>query len=316
MSARKLYSIAAALICVIALAASLSAQNGADNEASPFRIFLHMDRFTFTEDDPVTLNIVVRNTSDKKEYFIVYDTPYTTYQPVVYDPRGHEAGITVPYRLMNKRIEEVIGEMFPRTVELMPNETMVYSINLKSIYTLDMNTEYRVKGYFFPDVKNTQSITGDNSLRFKIVRSPSVARRSGVVRMVRGISPGEVVSLALGAEKTENWNNLLKYIKLESFINAFPDFVRLYNAADDVEKLKIIDDFTKFITRARPDYIKDYNILDEVIVPDKNIAYVDVVVKRYGARFPFTYKYKYTLERFKDFWLIVDLEATVTKGER
>lgn len=282
---------------------------------SPFRLFLYMDRSTFTEDDPVLLHMIVRNFSDRKEYFVVYDELYTTYRPVVYTAMGREAELIVDYRLKNLSIDEVIKDRYPRIVELMPNETFVYSVNLKKLYTLEKENEYRVKGFFDPDIKNPGTIAGGNTLTFKITRSPDFTPRSGVVRVSREVSPSEVVLLALTAEKERNWNNFFKYIKTENLINAYPEYVRLYNSADEIEKLKILEDFNKFLTRKRTDYIKEFSVLDEMILSDKNIAYVDVRVRRYGPRLPFVYRYRYTLEKFQRLWLIIDVDATVVKGE-
>jgi len=306
-------------ICVIMVIAAIITPKlySLESEVSnPFTMSLKMNRFMFTEDDPVTLHMVVKNNSSKKESFVIYDSVYTTYQPVVYNTLGREAEITVPYRLMNKRVDEVIQDINPRIIELMPNEKFVYMINLKKIYNLELNTEYRVKGYFMSDIKNTAAIASENVISFKITRSTSLVRRSGVKRITRDISPSEVVMLLLNAEKNGNWNNFLKYIKIESFINAFPEYVRLYNNADEIEKLKIIEEFVTFLSRNRPDYIREFNVVEETLLPDKNISYVDAVVKRHGPRAPFVYRYRYTLERFKDFWLVIDVEASVMKGEQ
>ena len=44
-----------------------------------------------------------------------------------------------------------------------------------------------------------------------------------------------------------NWYNYLKYIRIDRFINAYSDFVKIYNRADDTEKLKIERDFIIFL---------------------------------------------------------------------
>lgn len=282
----------------------------------PLKVIVQMDRFAFTDSDPVMLNVIIKNTSQTKQFFVIYDTPYTTFQPVVYEASGREADIAVPYRVMNRRIDEVIRELYPRTVELMPNETMEHSVNLKTLYDLKTGVEYKVKGYFLPDAKTPVMIAGDNTLPFKINRSPDLVIRSGVARVSRGVSPSEIVLLALTAEKSGDWENYFKYIQSESFINAFPEYVREYAAADEVEKLKVLEELHKFLSRDRSDYIRDFRVENQVLVPDKDIAYVEAVVKRYGPRATFNYRYKYTLARYKDYWLIIDLEATVMKGER
>ncbi|MGV7929976.1 MAG: hypothetical protein AB2L13_13930 [Spirochaetota bacterium] len=313
---KKAVALAAlALIAFVSLHGDASGQ-GADRAESPFVLVIQMDRSTFNEDEPVTLNLIIKNTSDKKEHFVSYDTSYTTYQPVVYDAQGREAAITVPYRLMNRRVEEVVRDLYPRAVELLPNETLTHTVNLKNLYDLGTGSEYRVRGFFLPDMQSPTALPSSNILTFKIVRAPGLVKKSGVVRQERGVSPSEVVLLALTAEKSGTWDRLYKYIRADVFINAFPEYVRLYNAADEIEKLKILEDFARFLARRRDDYIKDFSITDEIFLPGKNIAYVDVVVNRYGPRLPFRYKYRYTLEKTRDHWLIIDLEATVLKGER
>ncbi len=307
--------VALAALAFAGLHAEASGQT-AGPAGSPFVLVIQMDRSSFAEDEPVALNLIIKNTSDQKEHFVSYDVSYTTYQPVVYDAQGREAAITVPYRLMNRSVEEVIRDLYPRAIELLPNETLTHTVNLRNLYDLRTGSEYRVRGFFLPDMQNPSALPSSNILSFKIVRAPGLVKKSGVVRQERGVSPSEVVLLALTAEKNETWDRLYKYIKAESFINAFPDYVRLYNAADDIEKLKILEDFAKFLARHRDDYIRDFSVTDEVFLPGKNIAYVDVVVNRYGPRLPFRYKYRYTLEKTRDHWLIIDLEATVVKGER
>ncbi|TAL37870.1 MAG: hypothetical protein EPN93_05215 [Spirochaetes bacterium] len=289
-------------------------------ERSPFRVTIGMDRFVFTEDEPVTVNIVIRNNSDKKESFRVYDTSghtnaYTTFQPVVMDSGGREAETTVPHRLMNRNFDEVVRDLDPRELTLMPNETMVHTINLKTLYSLDMDIEYRVKGYFYPDARDQAVLMSENTLTFKIVRSPGRERKSVIAGIKRELAPSEVVVLLLSAERENNWNNFFKYLRAEKFINAYPQFVQMYTNADEMEKLKIIEDFNKFLMRPRTDYIKEFRVLRESIEDDKSAAYVDVQVKRYAPRKPISYTYRYTLEKFRDFWLCTDIEATVNKGE-
>ncbi|MCU0843855.1 MAG: hypothetical protein MUC76_02895 [Spirochaetes bacterium] len=313
---KMLVALAALAALAVAGLHGIASGQTAGQDESPFVLIIQMDRSTFAEDEPVVLNLIIKNTSDKKEHFVSYDTSYTTYQPVVYDAQGREAAITVPYRLMNRRVEEVVRDLYPRAIELLPNETLAHTVNLKNLYDLHTGAEYRVRGFFLPDMRNPSALPSSNILSFKIVRAPGLVKKSGVVRQERGVSPSEVVLLALTAEKNGTWDRLYKYIKADTFINAFPDYVRLYNTADEIEKLRILEEFARFLARRRDDYIKDFSITDEIFLPGKNIAYVDVVVNRYGPRLPFRFKYRYTLEKTRDHWLIIDLEATVLKGER
>ena len=108
---------------------------------------------------------------------------------------------------------------------------------------------------------------------------------------------------------------MLKYIETEKFINSYSDFARRYNLAKfNKERLKIEQEFIKFLTRRRDDFLLDFKIISEGI--DNRISYVSVVVSRKGVRKRERYKYHYTLEKFKNLWLIIKMEATVLKGER
>ena len=44
------------------------------------------------------------------------------------------------------------------------------------------------------------------------------------------------------------------------------------------------------------------------------ISYVNVIVDRAAPKITDRYLYRYTLEKYKNLWLIVKLEATVMKG--
>ncbi len=323
MKTRLRYSLAALLILAFSL--SLRAQD--EPKSYGFKLYISTDRFCFQEDEPVFLNLCVRNNPYEKESFRVYDGEYLTFQPVVYESRGTEAETLVPYRLRNQDVRSVIKGVMARTIELAPDETISRKVDLRKLYRLEVGREYRVKGFFFPDLENSVAVPSQNVIKFKIVRSQHyvpvspfsyggerVKRRSGIVKPREGITPRETVMLFLTAEKEKDWDNYEKYIIRESYIGAYSDYVDLYNRADDVEKLKILDDFIKFLRRDRPDYIVDFKVLRESILTDRNTAYVRAVVKRYGPRYSFRYEYKYTLEKHGENWKITDVDAIVAKG--
>ena len=287
-----------------------------DDPRSKFRVSLYADRLSFESNSPVILDIRVKNISDKKESFYIYDAVYTTFQPVVYDMRGREAEIIVPYRLKQIEIDKVIKKQRPRVITLSTNEAIIHSINLKKIYNLKADSMYRVKGFFFPRVKNSMAIPSENILTFKILESAAIVRKSGIRKIHHTILPSEIILLVLTAEQNGDWDKYIKYFKLENYINAFPNFVKIYNSADDKKRLKIIENFIKFISRKRSDYILSFNVLSESVFKESNNAYVEVEVKRYGPRKPFAYKYRYTMQRYNNFWLIIDVEATVRTVKR
>jgi hypothetical protein len=255
----------------------------------------------------------VKNNSSKTEILKLYDPLYTSYQPVVYDESAREAEIIVAYRMMNKKMEDLIENIVPRTVELSRDDTLNYTINLRDIYKLEDNREYRVEIRFSPDAKIVPFITGENVYTFKTFQSAVTYIESGVKKIGSDISPAETVLLFLNAEKGRNWDNYMKYLKLEEYIQAYPDFVSQYRSADDVKKTIIIDEFIKYLKKDRSDYLIDFRVSAELMKED-NTAYVDAEIKRYGPRSPFYYKYRYTLEKYRSFWRIKDVEATVMKG--
>lgn len=294
------------------------------DDRSGLRMYIRMDRFTFSEDDRINIDIVVKNTLFKKDSFKIYDKAYTTFQPVVYTSDGREADIAVPYRLMNKDVKDVVGNTAPRTIEIAPSETITRRIDLKKLYTLKEGAEYRVKVYFFPDVLGDEVVPSENTLRFKIARSEQYYAdgrsgvqeiRSGIAHRRFSVSPREVVLLFLNAEKEQDWSSYFKFMKIENYINAFPNYGKLYNSSDDVEKLKVVDRFVNFLKSERTDYIIDFQVKKQSIVQGKDIAYVNARVKRFNPGFTPSYNYIFTLEKLRSNWLITHVEATVRKGD-
>lgn len=286
-----------------------------DNIQSDLRVYIYMDRVSFSDDDPVILRVCIKNNSKSREILKIYDELYTTFQPVVYDEQGKEAELIVPYRMMNRDMSEALEGVSPGIVQLSRDETLEHIINLKDVYKLEMNKEYRVQIRFSPDASTIEHFTGENIFTFRTYKSAVIPEYRSIKRIERTISPSEIVMLFLHAEKNFNWDDYLKYIKLEDYIQAYPEYVREYRNADEIRKSIIIDEFIKFLKKKRSDYILDFQVLDEII-KEKNRAFVYAEIKRYGPRVPFVYRYKYSLERFKSFWRITDVEATVLKGHK
>ncbi len=276
-------------ICALCLILfSLGALRSQEIDDSPsFRVHLRMDRFSFNDDEAIKLQVCVQNNAFRREYYKSYDMDYITFQPVVYNSAGREAEILVPHRLANISTDEAVKGRDPRIIALGRNEIMTHVIDLRKIYKLDGHDEYRVKVFFVPDPGKQYAVPGDNILRFKVSRSDVfTAWGKGPIREPRrdrtefSISPREVVMLFLTAEKERNWENHLKYIRMDGYINSFPNYGKLYNAADDSEKLKIEDEFINFLKSDRGDYIIDFSVDRENIVQGKGIAYVDSHVQQ------------------------------------
>ena len=295
-----------------------------DNESnSALDVFLYMEKYTFDDNEPVKLCINIRNKSSNKKSIKIFDTDYTSFRPVVYDMNGREADTLIDYRLKNKSISDAVKNSSSRIIELSSNETISHSIDLKKVYRIDIDKEYRVKAFFSPDVETQNSIVSGNQLSFKTVKALNGITKSGVSRNLKFISPArelspfEVVLLFLRAERDRNWENYFKYVDAEKYIKAYPDFVKIYDQAiekNDLEqKDKIIVEFVNYLRKERSDYILSYDIQNELQSSENN-SYVEVFVKRFAARNPSFYKYRYSLEKYKNLWLITDVEVTVAKG--
>ncbi len=291
---------------------------------SSFQVFLYMEKYTFNFNESILLHINIKNKSGIKKSFKIYDTDYTSFRPVVYDMNGREADTLVDYRLKNKTAVEAIKDSNSRIIELSHNETFCHSIDLKNIYKIEPEKEYRLKALFFQDAENQTAIISDNQLNFKTLRDLNVTSNSGISRILkfsspsRGLSPFEVVLLFLRAEKDRNWDNYFKYIDIDKFIKAYPDYVKIYNQAikkNDIEqKEKIVIEFVNFLKEERSDYILSYEVQNE-LKSSQSISYVDAFVKRFAARNPVFYKYRYSLEKYENLWLITDVEVTVAKRQ-
>jgi len=286
------------------------------------RIFQILDKKSYFSDEDIVLKICIKNISKEKQSITIYDcnkcpsSNYTTFQPVIYDMQGREAEIIVPYKLENRALSEVIKELEPRQIQLAPNEMFIYSVNIKTIYNLKEKSDYRVKSFFFPDFKENKVILSDNELKFKIAKTRIDIKRLKKKGREIANTPIEIILLILNAEKSKKRDRFVKYINIEKFINSYSNYIGKYNRADDEEKLIIEKDFIKFLLRDRHDYILDYHILREEIDTENKTAYVNVIVDRFGVKITDRYKYRYTLEKAKNLWLVTDLEATIMKGIR
>ncbi|MCP4131190.1 MAG: hypothetical protein GY754_09440 [bacterium] len=293
--------------------------------ANDLQVSLRLDKRTYHANERIIVQMYVSNISNKKTLFLIYDKRnnkiknYTTFQPVVFDMQGREAETIVPYRLTGKSKNALIKKLNKRIMVLAPGETMIHSIDLKKLYRLSTNTRYRIKGFFWPDFAQETSLEGENEITFKVIRDRKDIKKSGSKEIVRGLSPSEVIHLALTAEKNRDWARVIKYIKIEEYIKSYPDFKKRYVEADIVEKNRIEQKFIKFLARERYDYLLDFWSIKEDPVDNSTIANVEVIVDRFGVRKTDRYKYRYTLKKYKKYrnlWFITGFEATVLKGKK
>jgi hypothetical protein len=292
-----------------------------DKSGFNLTISLHMDKTSFADFEEIPLKVRIINTMPWPVSFTVYEntnddkTIYTTFQPIVYDMNGNECPTLVPYRLENKTVEDVIRfNRNKRVIELMPSDMFIYTINLKKLYKLNSGESYRVRSHFLPDIPNRNILYSVNELIFSVYYGSDLTPRL-IPKTAREILPSETVQLLLIAEKEGKWDRMIKYLNLSEFINSYPEYVRMYSIASQNEKPDVIQKFVKYLSRKKSDYLVNFHVIDEVIMPDNQYAYVNVKVERFGKRINKFYKYKYALEKVNGVWEINSLEAMEIEGD-
>jgi len=293
------------------------------SENSGLRVHMVLDKKVYCSDEEINLKIFVKNRSAETNFFTVYDNSlhntalYTTFQPVVFDRLGREIATTVPYRVENRQLKDILSDLPSRKIELGPSESFVYTVNLSRLYELAPGGKYRVRGYFFPDMEKNDTIQSDNELGFTVIR-PRMEAVSEQKAVSRDVLPSETVLLMLSAEKKGQLDRCLKYIEIEKYISSFPNFVRIYNTGDIEERQRIGEDFKKYLCRERDDYLMDFRIVKEETDPVRSIAFVDVIADRFGVKYTNRFRYRFTLEKSdkSTLWLVTGLDAKIMKGKK
>lgn len=286
-------------------------------ELPALTVVVSFDKEKMVMGEAVKLNYSVQNRSDKVQSFKLFNLPYTTVQPRVYDRKGREAELIVKHKQKKESTIKAVTGLQSRLVELDPGESYSIIINLADIYKLNPDQDYLVKGYLFPfAADNEMNIAGSNVEIFKISSAPAPIQEGEDIVQSRSITPGEIINLWFIAEKNRNWNVYIKYIDLEKYVEAFPQYSQQYLRAkgDPYRQQKVINEFRDYLRQNRNDYLMEYEILNETGLDNRHEAVVDVSVKRFGPARPIVYYYKYTLERYNDFWVITNVEATVGRN--
>jgi len=331
---KRFYYILSSVICALFLIVNIS--DG--RETHTFSVYLHLEKQKFHSSEDIMLNIQIKNITDDEISFYIYDSPrrsdifdkargdnadYTTFKPVLFDMKGRNAELIVPYITSGKESKETISWMKKREIKLGAGETFMHTQNLKRIYNFEPDKSYRLRLHFFPFIGDAEDeskvIVSGNELSFKVIPDksylPYEAKNPGGVRL----TPAEVILLLLDAEKAGQWEKSLKYIDLDKFIHSYPDFSRKYDMADDYDKKFIEKDFIRFLVTRKNDYLLDYRIVNEEIDSTGLVSYVTVDAGRNGMVKKQKFKYIYRLEKNNEgdyLWLVSGLEASIMKGEK
>ena len=286
---------------------------------SNFGFFVTMERERFFHNDSLFVKMVVTNNSNVAKNFVIFDRgqnsiDYLTFQPVIFDMVGRKAELIVPYRLEGKKLKTILKGLSKRTILLQPNEQFVHKIDLRKIYNIKNDKKYRVKAFLFPNLEKKIVVRSQNELIFVSTSRDKIVLKSGIEKIKHEILPIETVHLMLFAEKRRDWENFIRFIDTKKYLNSYPDFVKRYKLADKKDRFVIIKEFKNFLFRQRADYILNFNVYSSELSHSGKIAYVEAKVERFGIRKNENYKYRFKLEKWKKFWLITKIDATVTKG--
>ncbi len=329
---RRIYYIFTSLICAVILLSTSSDCR----ETYTFSVNLHLEKQKFHNSEDIMLNIQIKNITDDEISFYIYDSPkrsdlfdkargdnadYTTFKPVVFDMKGRNAELIVPYIINGKDSKETISWMKKREVKLAAGETFMHTQNLKRIYNFEADKNYRLRMHFFPFIGDpadeNKVIISSNELSFKVINDkaymPFHAKDPGGVKL----TASEVVILLLDAERERQWERSLKYIDIDKYIHSYPDFSRKYDLADDYDKKIIEKDFIRFLVNRGNDYLVDYKVVNEEIDSTGLVSYVTVDASRNSMISSQRMKYVYRLEKNSEtdyLWLVSGLEASITRG--
>jgi len=281
---------------------------------------ISMDKNSFYSNEKIVLTVSVRNISTRSINFSLFDNKnfaidYGIFQPKLFDLNGKEIENIVPYVQEGRFFLDEIKKLksSKKTVFLKPGDIYIHNINLKKLYLIKSGIGYRVNLFFLYNLNKKTLVKSDNIVKF-YVKNEFTKIIANKTKPIYDITPDEVVSFMLNAEKNRNWSKMTKYIDLRKMINSYPKFVNLFNSTADYNKFMILSKFKKFLSRMRFDYLLDYKIVRTKIDKKNGMARIDLFVKRYAIKRPDFYRYRYFLERKNNFWLITGLEASVTRG--
>lgn len=210
-----------------------------------------------------------------------------------------------------------------REVALYPGEAFTRVVDLSHYYDLKPGETYFIRGVFFPNRAQNPEVfaQSENTLRVRIregrprltdslASAPPAARAT---RMNQGLAPYETVFLFLTAELKKNWQDYLKYVKLDDYIRSFDRFARRYIQAGQVDRGLILAEFKKYLTRRRSHPLKRYRIRETTETVPGRSAKVVVDIERQNNRYPMKYRYTYFLENESpgSFWKITYLSVKV-----
>jgi len=292
-------------------------------------IVIQTDKVQYDAGEEIPVKFRITNTGYQVIRIYPSSEMNRSFQFMVLDARGREIESDAEHmkgsrRYPNaKKVVSYEGESVKEII-LHPEETYEKTIYLNDLFTLSPGQEFRVSGYFYPDVHQEFFVRSSNQIKVRIGRD----RRSDFLNEDHSfqtnpenpsLSPEETVYLFLSAELKKNWPNYLKYLELNKYITAYDRFATRFAEASEMERPVILKDFGDYLSGGRSEELKRFKIIqvkfDRALsgkILDHGRSYVIVHAERDTRGFIERYEYTYSLEKSLDrdgFWKIVHVTA-------
>lgn len=292
----------------------------------------HKKRYSIVKPHTIQIRFIIANEGFYPVTLYVYKNYLKNFTLVARRRSGH----SLPTKDINfaksyerdDRFQNYTGTAFhSRVVTLQPGESFTRVAYLDDLVDLSYLKKEKNRislfAYFYPNpVQNPKLFVKSSNevsllLDQKLFNDLNYTRRSNRPTLESsdsGISPKEIVFLALSAEYMKNWKSFFKYVSLRHLIKDFPEFAREYQKSPDHLQSEVLEKFRHYLKSRKTHKLMKFKIkYSDVDQIKKNIAQVRVsaVRKIDGFQREFSYTYYLTMADF--FWKITSIEATLVR---
>ncbi len=269
--------------------------------------------------NPIKVKIQIINRGIKRQIFSIGNEKIFSFDFEILSRENQPVEHSKYYYIKRNMWETV----FVDEVSLEPNEIFGTIIDLNEWFDFKKPGEYYIRGIFYPDLITDKSVVLYSSNELLLDLKPpypgklkeKVKKEITKKLKAQPLPPYKVVDLLLKSLIKGDFDTFFLYINFDKFIMQFENSKRIYLAAKDIDKPKIIEKFKAYLkgenkleslpfTEFRP--IK-YKIKKSVI--EENNATVEVLETfKYGTLIE-NKLYKYYLHRYGNIWLLESYEV-------
>ncbi len=269
--------------------------------------------------NPIKVKIQIINRGIKRQIFNVSDEKIFSFDFEVLSRENQPVEHSKYYYIKRNMWETV----FVDEVSLEPNEIFGVIIDINEWFDFKKPGEYYIRGVFYPNLITDKSVVVYSSNELLLdLKPPYPAKtrkkvKEEIVKRLKAqpLPPYKVVDLLIRSLMKGDFDTFFLYINFDKFIMQFENARRLYLAAKDIDKPKIIEKFKKYLkgenkleslpfSESRP---IDYKIKKTVI--EENNATVEVIETfKYGSLRE-KKLYRYYLHRYGNIWQLERYEV-------